>query len=134
MSELSDDQKKASGFNGANLDTLVQARIKQVLSPWFRFFLFYDPQPALKKVKCPVLAINGEKDLQVPPKENLSAIEKALKAGGNKNFMAKELPGLNHLFQTAETGAPAEYAKTEETIAPAALQVMGDWILAQAKK
>jgi fermentation-respiration switch protein FrsA (DUF1100 family) len=82
----------------------------------------------------PVLAINGEKDLQVPPKENLAAIEKALKAGGKKNFMAKELPGLNHLFQTSQTGAPSEYAKIEETIAPAALQAMGDWILAQAKK
>jgi pimeloyl-ACP methyl ester carboxylesterase len=134
LAELSDDQKKAFGFNGGNLDTLVQAQIKQILSPWFRFFLFYDPQPALKKVKCPVLAINGEKDLQVPPKDNLAAIEKTLKAGGNKNFMAKELPGLNHLFQTSQTGAPAEYAKIEETIAPAALQAMGDWILAQMKK
>ncbi|MDZ7364061.1 MAG: alpha/beta fold hydrolase [candidate division KSB1 bacterium] len=133
LQALTDEEKKALDFSGANPDSLFQIQIKQLLSPWFRHFLFYDPQPTLKKVKCPVLAINGEKDLQVPPKENLSAIEKALKAGGNKNFTVTELPGLNHLFQTATTGSPAEYAKIEETISPAALQMMGDWILAQVK-
>jgi fermentation-respiration switch protein FrsA (DUF1100 family) len=134
LAEMTEDEKKALDFSGANSDSVFQAQIKQVVSPWFRYFLFYDPLPTLKRVKCPVLAINGEKDLQVPPKENLSAIEKALKAGGNKNFAVKELPGLNHLFQTAQTGAPAEYAKIEETISPTALQAMGDWILAQTKK
>lgn len=133
LSELTDDEKKAFGFAGASLDSLLQIQIKQVLSPWFRYFLFYDPQPTLKKLKCPVLAINGEKDLQVPPKENLAAIENALKAGGNKNVITKELPGLNHLFQAATTGAPSEYAKIAETISPAALQMMGDWILEQTK-
>jgi hypothetical protein len=130
---LTDEEKKALEFSGANTDSLFQIQIKQLLSPWFRYFLFYDPQPTLKKVKCPVLAINGEKDLQVPPKENLSAIEKALQAGGNRNFTVTELPGLNHLFQTATTGSPAEYAKIEETISPIALQAMGDWILTQMK-
>ncbi|MDZ7288497.1 MAG: alpha/beta hydrolase [candidate division KSB1 bacterium] len=133
LTELTDDEKRALGFSSANLDTLVKIQIKQMLSPWFRYFLIYDPRPTLKKVKCPVLAINGEKDLQVPPKENLSAIAKALKAGGNKNFTIKEMPGLNHLFQTAETGSPSEYMKIEETISPLALQVMGDWILGQVK-
>jgi fermentation-respiration switch protein FrsA (DUF1100 family) len=80
-----------------------------------------------------VLAINGEKDLQVPPKENLSAIKEALQTGGNENFTIKELPGLNHLFQTAQTGVPAEYAKIEETISPVALKIISDWILQQAK-
>lgn len=70
----------------------------------------------------------------MPPKENLAAIAQALKAGGNKKFITKELLSLNHLFQTATTGAPAEYNKIEETISPNALQVMGDWILAQVKK
>jgi len=75
-----------------------------------------------------VLAINGEKDLQVPPKENLSAIERALKKSGNKNFETKMLPGLNHLFQTAKTGAVSEYSQIEETISPLALETMLDWI------
>jgi len=134
LTTLTHEEKKALDFAGASPDSLFQAQIKQLLSPWFRYFLFYNPQPTLQKVKCPVLAINGEKDLQVPPKENLAAIAKALKAGGNKNFVTKELAGLNHLFQTAQTGAPAEYVKIEETISPVALQALGDWILAQAKK
>lgn len=133
LAELTEEEKKSLDFGGAHPDSLFKMQIKPILSPWFRYFLVYDPQPALKKVKCAVLALTGEKDLQVPPKENLSAIEKALKTGGNENFAVKELPGLNHLFQTAPTGAPLEYAKIEETIAPSALQTMGDWILAQTK-
>jgi len=72
-----------------------------------------------------------KKNLQVPPKENLSAIEEALKVGGNQNYTIKELPGLNHLFQTAQTGVPSEYARIEETISPVALKIIGDWILKQ---
>ena len=115
-------------------NSTIDLQISQIMTRWFRFFLTYDPKTALKKVKCPVLAINGEKDLQVPPKENLTAIEEALKQGGNSNYLIKELPGLNHLFQTATTGSPAEYGKIEETISPTALKVMGDWILEQTKK
>jgi hypothetical protein len=106
----------------------LDAQIKQITSPWFRYFLVYDPAPALMKVKCPVLAINGDKDLQVPPKQNLPAIRKALQDGGNKNFEVDELAGLNHLFQTAKTGSPAEYAEIEETISPVALEKIAVWI------
>jgi len=69
----------------------------------------------------------------VPPKENLSAIEAALVAGDNKNFTIKEIPNLNHLFQTTQTGLPSEYAKIEETISPVALKIVGDWILEQTE-
>jgi len=102
--------------------------------PWYRYLLTFDPRPTLMTVKCPVLAINGEKDLQVPPKENLYAIEEALKTGGNKDYTVKELPGLNHLFQTAETGAVSEYAEIEETISPTALKVIGDWIREETRE
>jgi hypothetical protein len=84
--------------------------------------------PALEKVKVPVLAMNGALDLQVPPHQNLPAIAAALEAGGNPDYEIVKLPHLNHLFQTAQTGAPTEYAKIEETFAPAALEVLGDWI------
>src|SRR5205814_1604534 len=104
-------------------------QVKAVSSPWFRGFLEYDPAPALAKLTCPVLAINGEKDLQVPPKQNLPVIRKALESGGNKNFEVDELPGLNHLFQTAKTGAISEYAETEETMSPAAMETIANWIL-----
>jgi fermentation-respiration switch protein FrsA (DUF1100 family) len=125
MANTSEADKKHPGYSEENLDTQTKA----ILSPWMRFFLTYDPKPTLMKVKCPVLAINGEKDLQVPPDENLRAIEDALKAGGNKDYTVKEMPGLNHLFQTAQTGSHTEYSKIEETISPAALEFIGSWIL-----
>jgi len=125
LAELGDEEKDWISDPEEYLNTQLQ----NLLSPWSRFFLTYDPKPTLTKVKCPVLAINGEKDLQVSPKENLSAIEEALKAGGNQNYTIKELPGLNHLFQTAQTGLLDEYAKIEETISPVALKVISDWIL-----
>jgi len=105
------------------------AQITAVLSPWFRYFLTYDPRPTLAKVKCPVLALNGENDLQAPVTENLREIEATLKAAGNKDVTIVRLPKLNHLFQTSETGSPGEYGKIEETFAPVALKTIGDWIL-----
>jgi hypothetical protein len=112
-------------------DDQIGAQIKMITLPWIRFFLTYDPAIALRKVVCPVLAINGSLDLQVPPAQNLPAIRKALEDGGNKHFEADELPGLNHLFQTAKTGAPSEYVEIEETISPVALDKMASWILKQ---
>ncbi|MDD3248415.1 MAG: alpha/beta fold hydrolase [Methanosarcina sp.] len=128
MANMSEEEKQNSNYSEADLDAQVNGQVQALLSPWMRFFLTYDPKPTLMQVKCPVLAINGEKDLQVPPEENLQAIEEALKAGGNKDYTVKELPGLNHLFQTAKTGSPSEYAAIEETISPTALEVIGDWI------
>ncbi len=124
ISKMTEDEKKKIG----DPDVYINQQLKALTSPWFKYFLTYNPFPTLEKVKCPVLAINGEKDLQVPPKENLSAIEMALKKGGNKNFEIKMLPGLNHLFQTTKTGAVSEYATIEETIAPLALETMSNWI------
>ena len=106
----------------------VHAQIEQALSPWLRSFLTYDPLPALRAVKCPVLALFGEKDLQVPPTQNAAPVEAALKDGGNADHAVRVLPGLNHLFQTAATGLPTEYAAIEETMAPAALTAISDWI------
>jgi pimeloyl-ACP methyl ester carboxylesterase len=114
---------------GEASDAQIGAAIKQLNAPWFRYFISYDPAPALSKVKCPVLALDGEKDLQVSAQENLPAIRKALEAGGNKNFEVEELPGLNHLFQTAKTGLPSEYSAIGETMSPTVLQKIADWIL-----
>lgn len=125
---MPEDQKKAFGSE----EMWLKGEIKSLTSPWFRFFLTYDPKPTLEKVKCPVLALGGSKDLQVPAEENLKAIGEALKAGGNTNYMVRELTGLNHLFQAAQTGGVSEYGKNEETFSPAALQIIGDWILSVA--
>ena len=99
--------------------------------PWFRNFIMFDPAPVLNKVSVPVLALNGELDLQVPWKENLDLISAALKAGKNKDITIKAFPGLNHLFQTSKTGHPSEYAEIDETMAPAVLKTVSDWILRQ---
>ena len=125
LENFSEEEKEQIGEQGFQIEN----QLIQLTAKWTRFFLTYDPKTALRKVKCPVLALIGEKDLQVTPKENLSAIEEALKQGGNKNYTIKELPGLNHLFQTATTGLPSEYGKIEVTISPSALKVISDWIL-----
>jgi pimeloyl-ACP methyl ester carboxylesterase len=112
---------------------LKQSRmqLQNLLAPWTRFFLTYDPRPTLSHITCPVLAINGENDRQVLPDENLPLIEKALRSSGNSHVTVKKLPGLNHLFQTSKTGSPTEYASIEETFSPKALAVIGDWIQTQ---
>ncbi len=121
---LTDEQRQALGLT----DTMLDGQIKTVLTPWFRQLLGYDPRPTLRAVKCPVLALNGQKDLQVAAKENLAAIRAALTAGGNTQVKTLEMPGLNHLFQACTTGAVAEYGQIEETFNPAALKVISDWI------
>lgn len=107
---------------------------KQVLSPWMMYFLKYDPRPTLARVHVPVLALDGSLDLQVPPAQDLAAIDTALTKGGNRDHRAVELPGLNHLFQAAKTGSPNEYATIEETFSPTALAMIADWINAHAAR
>jgi pimeloyl-ACP methyl ester carboxylesterase len=96
---------------------------------WLRYFLVTDPAVYWKKVKCPVLALNGEKDLQVASDENLQAIKKALKSSESQ-VKTVSFPDLNHLFQHCKTGLPAEYSTIEETFSPEALKIITDWILA----
>jgi len=126
-------EKKSAEEQKAMSDQVIDMQIKQLTSTWYRYFLTYDPRPALKKVTCPVLALNGEKDAQVPPKQNMPEIDKALKAGGNRNYTVKELPGLNHMFQTCKSGAVSEYAQIEETMSPTALTIISDWLKQQVR-
>jgi len=118
---------------GMSVEDIVSTQADALSSPWMQYFMRYDPAPALQQVKCPVLALNGEMDLQVPSQVNLQAIEKHLKAGGNSDVTVQELSGLNHLFQNSATGSPGEYAALEETFAPAALKEISDWILVRVK-
>lgn len=118
----SDDMKR----NAAN-------SFARMSSPWFRFFIEYDPMDDLRKVKCPVLAINGGKDLQVDANINISSIEKGLSNAGNKNYLTKVYSNLNHLFQNCNTGHISEYATIEETISPEVLSDIADWISTVAK-
>ncbi|MGE0606953.1 MAG: alpha/beta hydrolase family protein [Pirellulales bacterium] len=106
----------------------IDAQARALLSPALRFFLRHDPRPALARLRCPVLAIVGEKDVQVDPLQNMPEIDKALRAAGNADYSIRELEGLNHLFQHCTTGMPDEYGQIEETFAPQALAAVGDWI------
>jgi uncharacterized protein len=124
--DMTDDQKKNTG-----LDPISVSRTCYVLTtPWMRYFLATDPGKFLKKVKCPVLAVNGSKDLQVPSVENLKAIKSIFQKSGNTNVMVKQFEGLNHLFQECKTGSPSEYAEIEMTFSPVVLETLGNWIKA----
>ena len=121
---LAPNQRGQLGF-GPNQ---IEHQVQQAISPWFQEILTIDPRPILQQVQCPVLALNGSKDMQVAAAENLSAIESALQAGANSHTTIRELPGLNHLFQEAATGSPSEYGEIEETFNEDALAVIVSWI------
>ena len=116
-----------------DLNTIQQlsAQISSMTSPWYLHFMRYDPAQDLKKLKCPVLALNGEKDIQVDAAMNLTAIQERITGNGNKNVTVKAYPNLNHLFQTCEKGTLAEYGQLEETINPEVLKDIIEWIRKQ---
>lgn len=109
-------------------EQFIHSQVTQLCSPWMSFFLFYNPEQALKTVKCPTLAINGSKDLQVSSQLNLTAIKEALKFSATPHYKTLELPGLNHLFQECKTGSPNEYKQIEQTFSPIALKAISDWM------
>jgi len=119
------------GLAEAQLEQSVDQAMLQMGSAWFRFFVRYDPRTALRAVRVPVLVLNGGLDLQVDPEQNIPEIRKALEEAGNKEYTVTVLPGLNHLFQESKTGSPLEYYGIEETIDPAALDAVRQWILAR---
>lgn len=107
----------------------LSAQVNSMTSPWYLHFMRYDPTKDLKKIKCPVLALNGEKDIQVDAAMNLTAIKQRVSENGNKNVTVKAYPNLNHLFQTCKKGTLAEYGELEETFSPEVLKDMTEWIL-----
>jgi len=107
------------------------AQARELLSPWWRTFIALDPRAFLTRVTVPVLALDGERDMQVEPSANLPAMKKAL--AHDHDVTVEEMPGLNHLFQTARTGSPTEYGEIEETVSPAMLTLVSDWIARHAK-
>jgi pimeloyl-ACP methyl ester carboxylesterase len=138
-SVINDEFKTALSRSYSNLPDSVKTNISETVfqnqyatlkEPWMKYFLAYDPSTALKKIKIPVLALNGSMDLQVSPAQNLPVIKVALEKARNKKFVIKELPGLNHLFQEAKTGLPSEYAEIEQTLSPLMLKEITNWLKA----
>jgi len=119
-----------SGLGAAMPPAALQAQLKVMSTPWFRQFLDLDPGPLIEKIRCPVLALNGDRDLQVDASENVPLLRKAYEAAGNQDFTVVEVAGVNHLFQKAQSGSPALYGAIEETIAPEVLDSIASWVTA----
>lgn len=121
---------ESSGMEISDLSN-IEAVVKRLIlnTRWFRYFLAYDPATTMKQVKVPVLALNGELDLQVSSKQNLPLIAQALEEAGNHDYTIMQLPQHNHLFQVCQTGSIKEYSRIEETISPVVLETVADWIL-----
>jgi pimeloyl-ACP methyl ester carboxylesterase len=118
---------------GISKDEFIAKHIETLSTPWFKYFFTYDPVSTLQKVTCPVLALNGDKDVQVPSKENLTGIKNALEAGRNENVTIREIAGLNHAFQKCDTGMPDEYGNIEQTFSPETMTEIQFWITRQYK-
>lgn len=118
---------------GTEKDSVVNTYLQAVTEPWMVYFIQYDPQPDLAKIKIPVLALVGAKDHQVLPQFNIPALKSAFAKGNNKKATVLELEGLNHLFQEAQTGMPQEYSSIEQTFSPAAMKTILEWLNKQTK-
>jgi hypothetical protein len=129
LAKMAPEQRRAVTDPGVYVQSATAAQMAVLHSPWFRHFLDYDPAPALEMVKCPVLALFGERDTQVSPKQNMPAMEKAFQKGGNRDVTFKVFPEANHLFQKARTGSPSEYASLEKAFIPGFLDTISSWIL-----
>jgi hypothetical protein len=103
-------------------------------TPWLRYFLDYDPAATLRRIDTPILALFGELDLQVPPAQNRGPLEKALRDGNHPDYTVRVLPRANHLFITATTGSPTEYATLEKVFVPEFLPLVTEWILERVSR
>lgn len=116
---------------GINLPAELEGNLADVIraiNPWIMRFLILDPAEWIRKITCPVMALNGEKDIQVIAGTNLSRLNELLPESGRHSI--KAYPDLNHLFQHCSTGMPDEYGKIEETISKEVLSDITDWITA----
>lgn len=115
------------------IDKTLKDEVNGIATPWLRYFITYNPKENLQKVKCPVLVLNGEKDIQVPAKSNTAGIAEALKSGGNNKVTTQIFPNLNHLFQHCTTCKVEEYSLLDETFSPEVLKTMSDWVTQQTR-
>ena len=101
----------------------------QIQTPYLKYFLALDVRPLLGDVTCPVLALNGTRDMQVEAESNLGALRNGLP--GNTQNSIETIEGVNHMFQHCQTGSPSEYREIEETFAPEVLEKLVRWVSRQ---
>jgi pimeloyl-ACP methyl ester carboxylesterase len=128
MADLPPERRKAFGDSANFVAATTDAKLAAARSAWFAFFISYDPAPTLRRTRCPVLALFGELDMQVPPTLAMKPLESALREGGNKDITVCVLPEANHLFQTAVTGLPPEYGTLKKEFAPGFLETITTWV------
>jgi pimeloyl-ACP methyl ester carboxylesterase len=117
-----------SGLNASVPPAALADQVRLMATPWFRDYLDFDPVPVLEKIKCPVLALNGDRDLQVDADQSVPLLRQAYEKSGNKDFTVMEIDGVNHLFQKAQSGSPALYGAIEETMAPEVQKAISEWV------
>ena len=120
--QLTDEEKVKYNMTPENKFTAIQT----FSSPWFYTIFHISPKKYLKKIKTPVLAISGEKDLQVKGVETFINMQRYMKENPKSEF--QPMPGLNHLLQPCTTGSPDEYGHIETTIAPEVLESIARWL------
>ena len=133
IAAMPESQQASIANEDTYIDAVVSAQMTMLQSPWSKSFLAYDPRPALKETALPVLAVFGELDVQVPAEPNAAAIDQALEEAGNPDYTVIVLPGVNHLFQSAETGSVSEYVLLDAGFAPGLLDTVTDWILSRGQ-
>ena len=133
LERLPEAQRKAMGDLDAAAARTAEQQMAGLKSTWFRYFLSYDPAPALEKLTCPVLAVFGERDTQVPAGPNREAMEAAFKRGGHRDHTIVVIPGANHLYQASVTGGPAEYATLKKEFVPGFAETIAKWIADRTK-
>ncbi|MDB4951463.1 MAG: hypothetical protein JWM27_4112 [Gemmatimonadetes bacterium] len=129
-----------SGLSGARLDSALAALGPRVDSlaarlPWFRYYLEYDPLPAARALRVPVLVLHGGRDRQVGP-EQARELAAAIRAGGNGDVTVRVFPGLDHLFLRDPEGTPdpAHYAALPSRDVPQeVLGALADWLAAKLR-
>ena len=123
-----DELKNAPPDTQKMLARITLPVTRLIRSQWDFFFAKYDPALVLQKVKCPVLAITGSRNLQYPISANVPAMSAAFKTGSNADFQQKTLEGLNYMLQECKTGLPSEYVNIEQTLSPTVLNEIGSWV------
>jgi len=134
IAEMPDSQRNVITDVDTFINTQVQAQLTALQTPWFRYFLDYDPAATLRRIDTPILALFGELDLQVPPAQNRGPLEQALRDGSHPDYTVRVLPRANHLFITATTGSPTEYATLEKEFVPEFLPLVTEWILERVSR
>ncbi len=131
IASMDPSQRRGIPDSASFVNTNVETRLAAARNPWFRYFIQYDPLPALQHARCPVLALFGELDMQVPVSLNKMPMENALGSSQTKDWKVEVIPGANHLFQKAIKGYPSEYATLAKEFIPGFLDLMTRWITAR---